>query len=453
MERLLRLVKLLKVGDLAVRRNPLFYRDIHNALEQVASAALAERRTWTRAKLSEVLWNARRSAYGNRIRGTDDPHSWPLLSKDTVRADPAAFHAGATLLTIKSSTGGTSGSPLPLVRSLRSIVAEQVCLDRMQSVLGIDSRRARIAVLRTESIKDPNDFSPPYWVSASGGQRIVFSSYHLNATTLPAYVQALREFRPDILLGYPTSLDALCLLLQQCETKLSIPRVMCSSEVLHAETWAAAREQLGCTLLDYYGQAERVAFAYATEPNGYRFLPGYAHVEFIPAEREGDQQLLEVVGTSLWNLAMPLVRYRTGDLIRVPADWSESELEELAFGLRTFPGVLGRDSDILLSPQGVKITGLSHFHRNIAHLRRVQIIQETPDRVRMLLIVGSGFTARDEAQLMSNVREKLPHSMQVTLERVPTLERTQLGKTPFVIHRPPVKELLRRTAVSRAAGT
>jgi phenylacetate-CoA ligase len=61
-------------------------------------------------------------------------------------------------------------------------------------------------------------------------------------------------------------------------------------------------------LLDYYGQAERVAFAYATAPGEYRFLPGYAHVEFEPADSEGGNKLYEIVGTSLWNRAMTLIR-------------------------------------------------------------------------------------------------------------------------------------------------
>ena len=87
--------------------------------------------------------------------------------------------------------------------------------------------------------------------------------------------------------------------------------------MLHPHVWELARDTLGCELLDYYGQAERVAFAYATEPREYRFLPGYAHVEFQPDAREERRHVLyEIVGTTLWNHAMPLLRYRTGDLMQ-----------------------------------------------------------------------------------------------------------------------------------------
>ena len=73
----------------------------------------------------------------------------------------------------------------------------------------------------------------------------------------------------------------------------------------------------------------------------------YSHVEFIPYDghvlpRNSPYRLYEIVGTSFWNSILPLVRYRTGDLIRLPADWGADELEELALGLRSFEGVLGR---------------------------------------------------------------------------------------------------------------
>jgi phenylacetate-CoA ligase len=442
MQALVKKLKLLQVGDTAVRRNPLFYADAQRELERLERAELQQRRKWTRDRRQEVLWSASRSGYGLGVRGGRDIASWPLLTKNTVRARPAAFLMGSQLFTIKASTGGTSGAPLDLVRSLRSVVFEQVCIDRMMQKVGVDARSARCAVLRTESIKDPNDFTPPYWIHASGGNRLVLSSTHLNATTVEHYARAIDEFAPDCLLGYPTSLEALCFLLRRAGRKVNIPAVLCSSEVLHPHVWQVARDVLSCRVLDYYGQAERVAFAYATAPGEYRFLPGYSHVEFEPAGVEGEHKLYEVVGTPLWNRSMVLIRYRTSDLIRVPAAWGATELEELALGLRTFSGVLGRDSDILITPEGVKVTGLSHFQRDVANIERIQLIQESADRLAILVLPTEQYTERDREHLMHNVREKVPRSMHVEIRSVTELERTARGKTPFVIHRPQVKELL-----------
>lgn len=445
MQALVKKLKLLQVGDTAVRRNPLFYADAQRELERLERGGCSERRQWTRDRLSEVLWSASRSGYGLTVRGGREIASWPLLTKAEVRAAPKAFAVGSQLFTIKANTGGTSGAPLDLVRSLPSVVFEQACIDHMMQKVGVDARSARCAVLRTESIKDPNDFEPPYWIHAGGGNRLVLSSTHLNAATLEHYARAIDEFAPECLLGYPTSLEALCFLLKRANRRVHIPAVLCSSEVLHPRVWHAARDSLGCRLLDYYGQAERVAFAYATRQSEYRFLPGYAHVEFEPAGVEGEYRLYEIVGTPLWNRSMALIRYRTGDLIRVPAAWGEHELEELALGSRTFTGVLGRDSDILITPEGVKVTGISHFQRDVANIVRIQVIQESAAKVVILVLPLEEYAERDRDRLMHNAREKLPKSMHVEIRSVTALERTARGKTPFVIHRPPVKELLNNT--------
>ena len=341
--------------------------------------------------------------------------------------------------------------PLQLTRSLRSIVLEQACIDAMLQRLRVDPRDARMAVLRGDNVKNPSDLQPPFWISVAGGRRLVFSSNHLNAATVEAYARALAEFRPDVLWAYPTALESLCLLLLRTGRKLSVPRVLTSSEMLAPQVWELARAALGCELLDYYGQAERVAFAYAQRPGEYRFLPGYAHVELHPTTREGEHVLYEIAGTNLWNFAMPLPRYRTGDLVKLPASWGARELEEVTLGVRAIPGVLGRDSDILVSPDGVQLTGIDHFQRDVAHIVRIQVIQEAPDQVHVLVLPDDGYTGQDAEQLLHNIRTKVPASMRVDIRRVDVLERTVLGKTPFVIHRPAVREMLRRARNRGAA--
>jgi phenylacetate-CoA ligase len=437
-------LKTLRFGDVAIRRNPLFYAQARDQLTALERAPAEARWQWTRGQLASALWCARRTAYGRRIGGNGEVDTWPILDKSSVRADPGAFLSGARFFTSRASTGGTSGAPLPLVRSLRSIVHEQACIDRMIGLLGVDAANARVAVLRGDNVKDPSDFRPPYWNYAAGGRRMVMSSNHLNAATAGAYAKALEDFAADFLWAYPTSLEALCLQLIKTGRRLALPRILTSSELLHPEVWRLAKKTLGCKLVDYYGQAERVGFAYAEEPGQYRFLPGYAHVELVPAGEDG---LYEIVGTGLWNRAMPLVRYRTGDLLHLPR-LSALELNEIALGLRAFEGILGRDTDILVSPDGVCLTGIDHFQREVANLVRIQVIQESVGEVRILVLATPAYGAEDEAKLAGNVKKKLPASMRVTFERTDRLERSSLGKAPFVIHRPAVKALLQRAAQS-----
>ncbi|HYX65344.1 MAG TPA: hypothetical protein VE935_14105, partial [Burkholderiales bacterium] len=166
-------LKTLRLGDLAVRRNPLLYAWARRQLDAPDAR-----------QLERILWIARRTAYGKRVHGTAELAAWPLLEKETVRAAPGNFLAGAQFLASKASTGGTAGAPLPLARSLRSVVLEQAAIDGVIAALGADPAGARVAVLRGDNVKDPSDFRPPYWKLVAGGRRLVMSSNHLNAATV-----------------------------------------------------------------------------------------------------------------------------------------------------------------------------------------------------------------------------------------------------------------------------
>ena len=209
---------------------------------------------------------------------------------------------------------------------------------------------------------------------------------------------------------------------------------------------------LGCRLADYYGQAERIAFASANAPGEYRFQHGYSHVEFIPYDgqnmpRDCQYRLYEIVGTSFWNSLLPIVRYRTGDLVRLPASWGERELEELSLGLRTFAGVLGRQQELMVCPQAVRITGIGCVPRDVRNVIRFQIVQEDIGDARILVLPTEDFSTDDAELLLANARARIPPEVNVSVEIATRLERTPRGKTPLIVHRPPVHDALRRHGV------
>jgi phenylacetate-CoA ligase len=424
-------------GEQWVRRNPLYHRPAARLLKRLSGASLDARRDWTRERLARVLRDAGRTGYGRAhgTRGAID--AWPLLEPATVREAPADFTAPGGW-TIPSSTGGTTGVPLPLARSPRSVAFEQAALDHVLAEAGVRADRARVAVLRGDDIKSPDDPSPPFWQSALEGRRLVFSSNHLRRETVAAFAEALRAFDADYWWVYPTTLGALCRLSIEQKIDLRVPLIVSSSELLDDWTRETSMARFGARTLDYYGQAERVAFAWSDTPGIYRFLPGYAHVELIPADEDDGTTRYEIVGTGLWNEAMPLVRYRTGDLIRAPRPWSAEEREAIALGTRPFERVLGRDHEFLIGPDGAHLTGMDHLHRGVANVVRIQILHLRPDHVEIHVVPAPGYGAREREQILAQTRLKIPSTMTLDVREVEALEQTSLGKTPFIVRRPGV---------------
>jgi phenylacetate-CoA ligase len=424
-------------GETLVRRNPLWYGAAARRFAGLAAAPPERRRAWEAARLRAALRRAAGTGYGRRVGGGEDLAAWPLLDPDTVRRAPRDFVRGGRWA-LPAATGGTTGVPLPLWRSWGSVVVEQAALDHLLRAHGVDPVRARVAVLRGDDVKDTADRTPPFWIDAQGGRRRIFSSNHLARDTVAAYAAALREFRADYWWVYPTTLGALLRFAAAAGEELSAPLLVSSSELLPEAVARAARDALGCRIADYYGQAERVAFAWCEHPGEWRFLPGYSHVELAPRGRDEAGWRFEVVGTGFWNGAMPLVRYRTGDLVRFGAEPDAAALEAIALGARTFPGVLGRDGDILVAPDGTQLTGIDHFHRGVDHVARIQVAHLRPDEVVIRVVPAAGFGESERAQLEANARRKLPPAIRIEVRVVDELERTPLGKTPFVVRGPGV---------------
>lgn len=441
------------VGESFVRRNPFYYERSRRLLDRLDGMDFEGRRAWTREQLARTLAIARRTDYGCIVRGGEDIQSWPLLDKELLRNRLRVFTTGVVeWFSAPANTGGTAGVPLKLVRSLDGIVFEQACIDRLVLRLGLHPRNVRTAVLRGDNLQDPRTLLFPDGVSANGGRSRIFCAHAVSPKNIHRIADSLEKFAPQLLCAYPSALETLCKLLQESGRSLKVEAVLTSSEVLKPEAWTLAQEVLGCRISDYYGQAERVAFAYAFEPREYRFLPGYSHVEFLRHDSKllpetGQDRLYEVIGTCLWNSSMPLVRYRTGDLIRLPASWGMHELEELALGVRSFQAILGREQEVLACPTGVRLTGLESIPHNVEHVLRIQVVQETLDSARIRVVPAPGFCEDDAARLLENARAKVPGDVRLTVEIAQWLERTPRGKTPLIVHRPPVHEALRRAGV------
>lgn len=432
MSRFVARLKLLGLTDALVRRNPLLYRSAVRHLAACDAVDETRRARWVQHRLRRVLAAAAATRYGASVGAPGCLDDWPVLEKDRVRLRPGDFLRGRGTFSVHASTSGTTGAPLELRRSLGSVVYEQAVLDRLVHLGGIDPLRCRSAVLRGDDVKPLAEDAPPFWRLAQGGRRLVLSSNHLNARTLGHYLAELRRFAPEVLFAYPTSLESLCSLMLERGETLAIPLTLCGSEILTAATAELARRALGTRVLGYYGQAERVAWCWGDPQAGYRFLPSYSVNELRLLERGREGDVYELLGTGLWNFAMPLVRYRTHDRVVLAPGADPEEVARGGAGLRA---ILGRSGDYLVSPEGARLTGVDHIPREVPHLVRVQFVQESADSVLLLVLPQPGFDERCRRVLLAHAARKLPPSMRVRIETTAELLRNASGKAPLVVRR------------------
>ncbi len=328
----------------------------------------------------------------------------PLLSKDLIRQNYAAYRLGGVLPTAKKQTSGTSGLSLELSRSLPSVIFKSAMIDWVVSLAGHKFRSERVAWFRANDIKPMDDADPPFWRKIASNI-LSFSVNHLNATNLKDYLSELKSYRPDIIYAYPTTAEHFANLVEAAGEKFHIPLVVCSSESLPMPSRELIARVLCAEVIDYYGQGERVAFAYSLEPGKFLFHPAYRFTELIPVE--GDYgidggKVYEIVGTSYNNSAQVLIRYRTGDFIEL----EDQDIREIANGYATFSEISGRLNEALNTPSGEKLIGLNHIPRGLEHYGRMQMVQDALDHVYILIESASGGSPQAAAEILAKARRK-----------------------------------------------
>jgi phenylacetate-CoA ligase len=420
--------------DSAIRYNPWLRGRVASAMAKAAAAHGSAAVSAMRDSLTAVtLRAAQATRYGHgRSNNIDD---WPVLDKASVVSAGGDFYNHKVRLRLPAGTGGTTGVPLKIWRSLECIVAEQAFLDDLLATYGLSMRQSRLAVLRGDQVKDTQDHTPPFGRISHDGRRLTLSAAHLNSETLSWYEAALRDFAPMVLWAYPSAAQNLLRLYQDNGLELAIPVILASSEMMPPALHRALEEHFHCRVVNYYGQAERVCLAVSTKPGVFHFNPCYGRVELLPVPPESGapQAAAAIIGTNYWNAAMPLVRYRTGDTLLMPKDCDARGLSEIALGLRPFEGVLGRAGEYLLTRDGMRIIGLNQIPREIAHVAQLQLVQTDFEHVLVNVAPLPGYNDHDAREILDRARARIPSSMSVTVRAVPQLVVNARGKAPFVI--------------------
>jgi phenylacetate-CoA ligase len=425
-------------GRMTMREGQRFRRFLAEA-EQTQWKDAATLRAYQEEHLRQLLAHALadvpmyRDLYGERSLGdgsaADFLRELPIIDKETLRrAGPRARseHAGWPLFA--GSTSGTTGPPLRLQQDLSAINRENAFVIRQLRWAGWEPGQRR-AWIRGDMIVPADQMSPPFWRRNSAEKMLVLSSYHLSADTAQAYLDALAQFDPQIIQAYPSSVGFLASYLQSKNADYGGRRlrgVVTSSETVDDETRRLVNERFGCPVFDWYGQFERVAAIGTCEHGSLHVIEDYSYVELLPNE----DGLCEIVGTGFNNLVMPLVRYRTGDLVEPAPDGSSCRCGRQ---FRTVRRVMGRDEDVIKLPDGRMIGRLDHIFKGLDSVLDAQIRQDELQSVMILIVPGEGFGSHTVDCIRANAVERLGSGIRIDVESVASLPRTKSGKFRRVI--------------------
>lgn len=358
------------------------------------------------------------------FKDAPDLRKLPLISKETVKSNPEDFVAVNInkFFMRKIFTSGSTGSPLKVYRDMYSINFENAILRRQYRWAGFEAGDKRV-ILRSSPIVPSDVKDPPFWRHDVFQRNLLASVYHISEKNIPYYVRELSRFKADALDAVPSAAYLLARLMEHKDMRVDFKYIFTSSEIIPKQQKAFMEDYFNARLFDHYGSAERVSAIGMCEKGNYHIYPEYGITEFLPVEGNGG--CFELVGSTLNNLAMPLLRYKTGDIVT-------PSYTKCACG-REFPTVShidGRKGDSFFITKDGRFISLFSGMVSIGlkDVIETQFVQEDFDSIKVNIVTGKGYSSSDELMLRKSVRKFLGEDIRICIEKVPFIPRTKGGK-------------------------
>ena len=131
-------------------------------------------------------------------------------------------------------------------------------------------------------------------------------------TPLSEWITKIREFRPNMIVGYPSAIKIVGELERQGKIQLEVSRIVSCGEPLGASLRQYLEQTFHTIVLNYYGASESLALG--VQMTGENGLSLFDDMNVIEVEEDS------LYLTSLYNFAQPLIRYRISDRLQLLPD-------------------------------------------------------------------------------------------------------------------------------------
>ena len=366
-------------------------------------------------------------AQPHRIQTLDDFQKIPYLTRDTLRREFDSLRANISMRgKHKISTGGSSGSPVAILADPKRnsfIDAARLRAHRwFQADIGereIVVWGSPIEITRQDYIRNIRD----RFLNSR-----LLSAFNLGETNLAAYAEEIIRFKPVKMYGYASALYVLAQYFRRSKRRPPncLKVVFATAEPLFEFQRRTIEEVFETKVAVEY--VARDAGLMANEcPDGGLHIP----LEGMLIELDTVSGMSgEVVVTNLDSMAMPIVRYRTGDV----AVW-QNEVCHCGRGLPLLKSIEGRQTDFLLTPDGRLIHALAVIYvlREVPEIEQFQVLQDSLRNISVKIVPYREFGPRVEQTIVQRLKAILGSEMVIEITVYPVIDTSASGKFRYVL--------------------
>jgi phenylacetate-CoA ligase len=270
------------------------------------------------------------------------------------------------------------------------------------------------------------------------------NAFLMTPQNMPRYVEQISEYEPCLILAYVESIYELARHIEREGGDVYSPQaIMTTAGTLHPHMRETVERVFSAPVFDRYGSRETGDIACEDEQHDCLVVSAPTHfIEILDSDgtptRPGE--VGEVVVTLLREKAMPLIRYRIGDMA-VPAAKASSHS-------RAWPvmkSVTGRIRDLFVTTNGSLVHGayFTHLFFDRPWVERFQLRQNDPSDISIEIVLSGRAHGRGNelecvyALELREIESKIRHVMgpecAIRIDFVEQIARSGSGKFRYVM--------------------
>lgn len=326
---------------------------------------------------------------------------------------------------VTGTTGGTSGKPLKLVLPKNRYVFELATMYTMWENIGWHGQTR--AVIRNAHLKENQSFKVNILK-----KEVIFDGFRTSKEYYYTVYNTLKKYKIQYIHAYPSSAYQFSIFLKNEKLDVSfIKGFFCGSEALLLEQKEIIQNQLGLKIYHWFGHSEKLVLGgYCKHSDLIHIEPTYGYFELI--DEKGNQinevgKVGEIVGTTLHNPYMPLIRYKTGDYAEYAGDYCPHCKRHLPL-IKDIEG--RRQNNYIYYKDGsyTSITALNMHGVLYTYIEGMQYIQREKGKLIILLIKSNNYNATIEQRFIKFFQSTLGDKCDFEIKYVQNIPKEQNGK-------------------------
>jgi phenylacetate-CoA ligase len=392
---------------------------------------------WQRARAWEVAkFHYDHNTFYRQKVGNVFPDRWedlPVITKKDLQKPLHTIVTKSSLLKeyYIGSTSGSSGHPFYFAKDkFAHAMTWAVVKDRYAKYnVAIHDKQGRFYGI-------PKEFAA-YWqerLKDALMNRTRFTVFDLSDTILSKYLYQFKTKKFSFIYGYTNSLVLFARYLKKNNVVLkdvcpTLKVCISTSEVCTPEDHILLESSFGIKNVREYGASETCLMAFDSPSGIWEMTEETVYNELVDANKEyvnyGDTGY--ILCTSLFNMAMPIIKYQVGDMAifkeRLPGSM-----------YRSIDKLMGRTNDTAILPSGKVVPGFTFYYISRSILESSGVLKEFIVKQKALnhfvfeVVTDRELTETEMQDIRSRIESYLEPGLTLAIVRMEKINRPPSGK-------------------------